>query len=800
MSDRILLLFTLLLGSLSNGQNIVVKDSLTNIPLEAVLIKTSNNPKSTSTNHLGLAQITELSGDSISFYHDKYEPKTIATSRLSKDELNTIYLKHEIFRLQSVITTGTNWKNNSQKSPIYVSSLSETEIQVLNQPTTADLLSQSNEIYVQKSQLGGGSPMIRGFSTNRLLLTVDGVNMNNAIFRSGNLQNIIAIDPFTIKNIEVISGPASVLYGSDAIGGVISFETKSVLPTSEFKVIGDATARYASAAEEKTIHADIDISMPKWSSITSFTFTDYGDLKMGKHGPQDYLRQHYVSRVDGQDILVENNNPRIQRETGYNQKNLLQKFLYRPSSHLDLTASFSFSETSDVPRYDRLLRYRGENLRSAEWYYGPQQWIFTNIKADYHQSNFFFDEAQSILSHQYFTESRHDRDFNSLFKNNRFERVNVWGFENAFMKKIDDKNILRYGTDLKFNHVNSSANIENINSGEKVAGPSRYPDGSTWNQYGVYAKYIREITSRLNLVSGIRYGFVTSKSNFSNEFYNFPFEESELKTGSWTGKLGAYYKPFHQLVLNAQFSSGFRAPNIDDMSKVFDSEPGSVVVPNPDLKPEYIYNIEAGISKSFGNTLYLSGVAYYSWLEDALVRRDFTLNGESTMIYDGELSQIQAIQNAASARVYGGMLQMELNLNTEFKLFSKINYTHGEEELNDGTTAPMRHAAPLFGNVGLEYDKNKFKAKLLYQYNQGIKAEDMPPSERNKEYLYAKDADGLPYAPSWNIFNISAQYKLTDYISIHGRVDNIFDHLYRPYSSGISAPGRNFVFSVRTIF
>ncbi|MDG4947042.1 TonB-dependent receptor [Weeksellaceae bacterium KMM 9713] len=800
MSYRILLLFTLCIGCFISGQNIVVKDSLTNIPLEAVLIKSNNGSKPTSTNHLGVAHLPEVLGDSISFYHDKYEPKTIATSRLSKSEQNTIFLQHEIFTLQSVITTGTNWKNNSQKSPIYVSSLSESEIQILNQPTTADLLSQTNEIYVQKSQLGGGSPMIRGFATNRLLLTVDGVNMNNAIFRSGNLQNIIAIDPFTVKNIEVISGPASVLYGSDAIGGVISFETKSVLPTSEFKVIGDASVRYASASEEKTIHADIDISMPKWSSITSITYTDYGDLKMGKHGPQEYLRQHYVTRVNGQDIQVENDNPRIQRETGYNQKNLLQKFHFQPSSSLDLTASFSYSETSDVPRYDRLLRYRGENLRSAEWYYGPQQWLFSNIKADYHQPNLLFDEVQSILSHQYFTESRHDRDFDSFLKNNRFERVNVWGWENAFLKKIDDKNTLRYGTDMKFNYVNSSANIENINTGEKVPGASRYPDGSTWNQYGIYAKYIRDITSRLNIVSGIRYGYVTSKSKFSNEFYPLPFEESELKTGSWTGKVGAYYKPFRQLVLNAQFSTGFRVPNIDDMSKVFDSEPGSVVVPNPDLKPEYIYNIEAGISKSFGNTFYINGIAYYSWLEDALVRRDFTLNGESTMMYDGELSQIQAIQNAASARVYGGMIQMELNISKEFKFLSKVNYTHGEEELDDGSIAPLRHAAPLFGNLGLEYAKNKFKAKLLYQYNDGVKAEDMPPSEKHKEYLYALDENGMAYAPSWNIFNISAKYKLTDYISLHGRVDNIFDHLYRPYSSGISAPGRNFVFSIRTIF
>src|SRR5690606_2611611 len=242
MRDKLVVLLTLLQGCFFYGQNITVKDSLTHTPLEAVVIRSSTDQKLSTTNHLGIAKLPQHMGDTIYLNLDKYKTKYVLTNRLSNTEKNVVYLNSDVFQLGSIITTGTNWKNRSQKSPAHIISLSEKEVHILNQSTTADLLNQTHEVYIQKSQLGGGSPMLRGFATNRLILSIDGVNMNNAIFRSGNIQNVIAIDPFTLKNVEVISGPASVLYGSDAIGGVISFETKEILPTKEFSLSGDVIA------------------------------------------------------------------------------------------------------------------------------------------------------------------------------------------------------------------------------------------------------------------------------------------------------------------------------------------------------------------------------------------------------------------------------------------------------------------------------------------------------------------------------------------------------------------------------
>ena len=161
-----------------------------------------------------------------------------------------------------------------------------------NPQTAADLLQSSGQVYVQKSQLGGGSPIIRGFSTNRLLIAVDGVRFNTAIFRGGNVQNIISIDPFAVARTEVILGPGSVVYGSDAVGGVMNFYTKK--PKFSFKegysFSGNSTVRYATANKEKTGHFDFNIGAKKWAFLTSVTYSDFDNLRMGSHGPDDYLR------------------------------------------------------------------------------------------------------------------------------------------------------------------------------------------------------------------------------------------------------------------------------------------------------------------------------------------------------------------------------------------------------------------------------------------------------------------------------------------------------------------------------
>ena len=276
--------------------------------------------------------------------------------------------------IEEVLISATKRGQARSTLPFQINAIKAEEASLYQPQTTADLLAASGHVYIQKSQLGGGSPMIRGFAANRVLLVVDGVRMNNAIFRSGNLQNVISLDPHALKGSEVISGPGSVIYGSDAIGGVMSFMSLDpIMGTADKTAIqGHAMLRYATANQEKSTHADIGLGGLKLGSLSSISFSDYEDLRMGKWGRDEYLRREYVSRVEGQDRIIPNENPLIQHPTAYRQINLMQKFRYLASPRLSLNYGFHYATTSHTPRYDRLIEYRNASLRSAEWYYGPQ--------------------------------------------------------------------------------------------------------------------------------------------------------------------------------------------------------------------------------------------------------------------------------------------------------------------------------------------------------------------------------------------------------------------------------------------
>jgi hemoglobin/transferrin/lactoferrin receptor protein len=244
-------------------------------------------------------------------------------------------------------------------------------------------------------------------------------------------------------------------------------------------------------------------------------------------------------------------------------------------------------------------------------------------------------------------------------------------------------------------------------------------------------------------------------------------------------------------------SSAFRAPNIDDVGKVFDSEPGSVVVPNNNLRPEYAYGGELGLKLNFENIVVLDVATYYTYLDNALVRRDFALNGESEILYDGELSNVQAIQNAAKSKIYGFEAGVQFNFSKQMKLTSQYNVIGGEEEDDNGDINPLRHAAPNFGNTHLVWHNSKFQIDAFADYNNELSFHQLAPSETEKDYLYALDSNGNPYAPSWYTFNLRTQYKITDAATIVASLENITDQRYRPYSSGLSAPGRNLIVSLK---
>ncbi len=745
--------------------------------------------------------------DTLLFQHPSYY-----TRRVTHDEIQAlnykIFLEFNTLNLEQVIVSANKWETKRSELSQSVRSLEAKDFQKQETQTAADLIGLAEGVFIQKSQLGGGSPMIRGFSANSVLLVIDGVRMNNAIYRSGNLQNVISLDAHSIERAEVLYGPGSLVYGSDALGGVMDFHTWEPRFATENKsqLQTRTSIRYASANQEKTFHSDWNLAGKRWAWQSSLTYSDYEDLSMGTRGPQAYTRPFFSTRLQERDTLVPNADRYNQVSTGYEQFNSTQKFRFRIGRKHLLEYAWYYSKTSQVPRYDRLIQPAddGEGLRNAQWYYGPQKWQMHRLSFSSFQAQTWYDQARLTAAFQHYEESRQDRRFGQELFRSRQERVHIYSLNWDLEKNFNLKNTLYYGLEFLYNRVQSRAGSQDIVSQENFPLSTRYPDGSKYYSTAAYANFRASPHPLWTYAAGIRYTFTGLRASLAGNqaFFELPFENIQLDNGSWNASLGLVYRPSSGHQFNGNVSSGFRAPNIDDAAKVFDSEPGRVVVPNPNLRPEQVYNLDLAWIWNPGEAFQLEVNFFHTWARDLMVRRNFLFEGQDSIVYDGSLSRVQALVNAERARIYGLQFSQKWQISPSLGWSNQVSWMRGKT--SEGNF--VRHASPLFGRSEIVYQKAAFRFYGDVSFQGSIPYARLAPSERGKAYLYAPDKNGNPHSPGWYSINVKVTYdwpfikESWGSISSSIRVENILDKLYRPYSSGISAPGRNFIFSLRSSF
>lgn len=348
MKNNLIVLFMLYMAGGINAQVLSILDASNLEPMEMVSV-ISQSPKIELTSDArGQVNIASLKGASeieirlLGFQNIKTSFKSLEAAGFK------VYMEELVLNLDQAVISANRWSQRKKNVPSKVSTISSKEIALQNPQTAADLLGSSNEVFIQKSQMGGGSPMIRGFSTNRLLIAVDGIRMNTAIFRGGNLQNVISIDPYSIDRAEIVFGPGSVNYGSDAIGGVMSFQTMNpeLSPDDKHLVKGGTVLRFSSANQEQTAHVHVGVGFKKWGLLSSFSHNDFGDLRMGSYGPDEYLRPFYVSRIDTTDRVIRNDDPMVQTPTAYAQTSMMHKLRFKPSSDWTFDLGMLYSATT----------------------------------------------------------------------------------------------------------------------------------------------------------------------------------------------------------------------------------------------------------------------------------------------------------------------------------------------------------------------------------------------------------------------------------------------------------------------
>ncbi|MGV6845865.1 MAG: TonB-dependent receptor plug domain-containing protein [Lutibacter sp.] len=810
---RILLLIVFISFNLS-AQKVTVLDFDTKKPIENVGIVNDDLSTICYTNSKGEANLKKFKeNDVLSFNHLSYVEYDILKKDLKKYNYE-ILLNKKAEELNEIILSASKEKEKRGRIAEQVDVVTKEEIVDFAPQTSADLLANLNGVKVQKSQFGGGSPVLRGMEANRVLLVIDGVRMNNAIYRTGHLQNAITVSPNIIDRTEVIFGPSSVIYGSDALGGIIHYYTKTPKLSATKRLNSSVYNRLNTVNNEVTLASDLNYQSKKWASYTNISFSKFGDLVMGKnriHGYENWGKVFEYSNNTNSfynQNTVTNSNPNIQKNTGYKQVDLLQKLVFALPNKNKLILNSQYSTSTNINRFDKLNEYANNQLKFAEWYYGPQQRLLFSTQLKINSQKKWLQKGSITAAFQDFHESRIQRKFSSLNRSYRKEKVNVYSLNGDFFVPLTLKNkrILSYGFEANYNKVYSKAYGKTLNvNGNTILGysnsfkvQSRYPDGgSNYTTLATYVNYRQNINKKTTLNSGIRFSYNCLNAKWIDQtFISLPSQKINLKNKAITAALGMAYKPNKKWQLNTVISSGFRAPNVDDVGKIREKN-GKVTVPNTNLRPEYAYNFEINGLRYFNNHKFNTNFNFFYTLLNQYITRDYIIfNNSPTIIYDGEEAQVMANINKKNAYILGGTLSFQGNLGKGFKTNASFTYTKGKAL---DTKLPLSSIPPLFGNIKFGYKHKKIEAGFNWIFN-GKKSVN--------DYNLIEGKDNIEQTPfnaisnnyvgslSWNTLNFKFNYQYSKSISVFFKTDNIFDVYYKEFASSISAPGRNFSFAI----
>ena len=842
---------------LSQNYTITVLDDITGEPLIGATVWNATMKTGTTTNVDGQAFLENLGHrDIIELSYVGYQTQKIPFFELRNKNKGIVRLLEASIQLEVAVVVGRK-DQPEEEIPFIVQRISKEDIAFTNSQTGADVLKDHADVYVQKTQLGGGSPILRGFEGNRVLLVIDGVRMNNAIYRSGHLQNSITLDASILEQIEVIYGPGSLMYGSDALGGVVHYRTRDprlvyTIEGKDYQLNTNAYIRFSSANKEKTFHVDLDYGTRRWGSLSSITYSSYGDLVAGKVRPEGYpdygKRKYYAYRNENVDE-IRSGDVNVQTVSGYDQIDFLQKIKYQPNERTFLILNVQYSTSSNVPRYDNLTDTlaSADRLKWAEWYYGPQQRLLASLKMQSLKSTALYDKSILIASFQKIDEDLLKRKYRASHRSFQLNDIYVYTITGDFDKYLDKnrRQKFSYGFEVSYNRVLASAGNTNINNGKIVYNElTRYPSGgNTLRNLAGYANYHwKSRDSSLLFNAGARFTDIKTDINYLRSdasLIQWPesyYDGITNKNSALTWGFGLIWNSKDFWQIRSVVSTAFRAPNLDDLAKIRPKN-GFITIPNLSLEPEKSINYELTIAKQFGKvtgnngvSFKLSGTGFYTELSDAIVRELGVLpNGDSTLVVEGKLHTVHQNKNTGIATIHGFSGNILFNFKNQLLIKSSINFTKGrrkyveeEENLTIDTMVPLDHIPPIYGMTSVIFQHNKYKIEGLLRYNAA-----KPVDEYAVNYIDYHPACGLDInregmadnieaglinnnpqecesiyvgVPSWITFNIYFSYQFNRHFSINLAVENIMDTHYRHFASTISAPGRNFILSFRGNF
>ncbi len=644
--------------------------------------------------------------------------------------------------------------------------LSNDEIKQRVPRTVPEALRESPGVFVQQTNHGGGSPVIRGMVGPQILLLVDGVRLNNSVYRTGPLQYLNMLDSYQIKRLEVVRGPGSVLYGSDAMGGVINAIT--LLPNDRrglgFGANGRGALKYASANTEKTVHALADMGYEGFGFNGGVTFKDFGNLRGGDSvGEQPY--------------------------TSYDQLNVGTKFMARLKEGFTKDWHFSMAYQrammNDVGRADKLFTKDSYNLynNDDDLLYGKAHMIFRpiNTKLDLTLSyQHFFEQKDSIkLDPNHTEELKRSRDHIT---------VNTIGMDSQFQTELLEKRLnFTYGVEVYRDWVSSSRKERGLENSWADAKYDPFPEGSRYRLIGAFLTARGEILPlewdwRLALTAGYRVQQMAGHADAREGA-----EETDYSHISHVGTAGIQTSYKDNWMTSFNWSQGFRAPNLNESILIGDT--GEFFhITNDSLGPEMSDTLEL-LTRFDAWHLYGSAAGYISFIHDVIKRVPTTFEGQEEILDKTVAWNI----NGASGRMYGfeGMLGADLThgLSTQ----ATVTYTYGVEKIDDAADIPLPKVPPVFGDWRLRWEgKASEKAGVFVEtYILFAGKQDRLSEEDVKDVRIPQDG-----TPGWVTWNIRGGVCLHEHYRFGLTVENLTNEKYKYHASGVYGAGTNAILTL----
>jgi len=645
--------------------------------------------------------------------------------------------------LDDLVIVGRRSETSLDDRPEAISLMTQAMLESYSPMNMPDAMHAMPGVFMQQTNNGGGSPFIRGLTGYHTLILVDGIRLNNAVFRSGPNQYLNTVDPLMLDHIEVLRGPGSVQYGTDAIGGTIYLRSGDLSFSPDgLRVNGLVYGKWLSHHMEKTGRAQVQVSTRNIAVKAGYSRKDFGNIVAGG----DLGELNYTSY-------------------GEDAADVKASFKLAPAQTLSL--AWQHDKQNNVQLYHKLIS--GEYSTYAFY---PQQRDLLYLRHEIHREHSILSGIRTTLSMNQSEEIRKKQRSGSEEFYKEHDLVRSYGFS----VELETDNGGRWsgvsGGEIYYDRVQSSTLRTNLVSRQDSLMRGLYPNQSYMGSFSAFSLHTLEM-GKLTLNGGVRY------NHFVLGLTDDIFGDLFLTPNALVGGLGLSYSILSNTKLSFQIHNAFRAPNINDVSS-FGIADFRYEVPNFDLAPEKSLNKEIGIrteKKVFSAALYL----YHNALKDLMVNVRGTYLGQDSI--DGV--QVYTRKNAGKAYVQGIEGEIRIRPHQRLSVRAFLIYTYGQ---NVTSNEPLRRIPPLNGLVA---------AHLHVIRNLDFIAEWQYASRQARLSSGDIDDTRIPEGgtPGWNVFNLRFSYKMAGF-RINTGMLNLLNEAYRTHGSGVDNMGRSIYVSL----